>query len=102
MQAPFYFGAGMTAIAIGSLWFYRSSLVAVPEPASAALPIPQSAIEETEERARRPADERSTLVLAVGGPSVRRVSAMTVPLARAHGTTVHGANGKMTKVDRRR
>jgi MFS family permease len=87
VQAPFYFGAAMTAIAIGSLWFYRSSLVAVAEPAPATLPI-KSAIEETEERAR-PADEQGTLVLAVGGPTARRVCAMAVPLARAHGTTVH-------------
>jgi MFS transporter, ACDE family, multidrug resistance protein len=87
VQAPFYFGAGMTAIAIGSLWFYRSSLVAVSEPAPAALPI-ESAIEETEERARS-AGGHGTLVLAVGGPNARRVSAMAVPLARAHGTTAH-------------
>jgi MFS family permease len=87
VQAPFYFGAAMTAIAIGSLWFYRSSLVAVAEPAPATLPI-KSAIEETEERAR-PADEQGTLVLAVGGPTARRVCAMAVPLARAHGNTIH-------------
>jgi MFS transporter, ACDE family, multidrug resistance protein len=37
-QAPFYLGAGMTAIAIGLLWFYRDSLVPVPEPAPVRLP----------------------------------------------------------------
>jgi MFS transporter, ACDE family, multidrug resistance protein len=37
-QAPFYLGAGMTAIAIGVLWFYRGSLVPVDEPVPVRLP----------------------------------------------------------------
>jgi MFS transporter, ACDE family, multidrug resistance protein len=34
VQAPFYLGAGMTAIAIVVLWFYRASLVPVSAPSS--------------------------------------------------------------------
>jgi MFS transporter, ACDE family, multidrug resistance protein len=49
-QAPFYLGAGMTAIAIGLLWFYRESLVPVPEPVPA-----------------RPPVERDRLAVAVSG-----------------------------------
>src|SRR5258708_37033106 len=67
VQAPFYLGAGMTAIAIGLLWLYRTSLVPIAEPAPAMLPIEH---EEAEEQ-RGPGDERGTLVIAVGGPSAR-------------------------------
>jgi MFS family permease len=89
VQAPFYLGAGMTAIAIGSLWFYRASLVPVAEPVPTMLPIGQEeAIEEGEEK-RGSADARGTLVIAVGGSSARQVCAMTVPLARAQASTVH-------------
>jgi ACDE family multidrug resistance protein len=73
VQAPFYLGAGMTAIAIGMLWFYRTSFVAVEELAL---------VEE-------PAEDGGTLVVAVAGPSAREVCAMTVPLARARATRVH-------------
>jgi ACDE family multidrug resistance protein len=81
VQAPFYLGAGMTAIAIGVLWFYRTALAPVPD---AAPPAPAPAV-----AAREPADEQGTLVIAVGGPSAREVCAMSVPLARARATTVH-------------
>jgi ACDE family multidrug resistance protein len=90
VQAPFYLGAGMTAIAIGLLWFYRASLVPVIEPVRAQLGIEQAeAIEEAAENGNGPADERGTLVVAVGGPSARQVCAMIVPLARAQASTVH-------------
>jgi MFS transporter, ACDE family, multidrug resistance protein len=83
VQAPFYLGAGMTAIAIGLLWLYRTSLVPVPESVSAAVPI-----EEEEDEPRRTAGP-STLVIAVGGPSAPQVCAMAVPLARAQAGMVH-------------
>jgi nucleotide-binding universal stress UspA family protein len=80
----------MTAIAIGLLWFYRASLVPVPEPVPASLGIEQArTIEGPAENGQGPADERGTLVIAVGGPSARQVCAMTVPLARAQASTVH-------------
>jgi MFS transporter, ACDE family, multidrug resistance protein len=72
---PFYLGAIMTAIAIGVLWLYRDALrpavaePAAPEPALAAGPAP--------------------MVVAVGGPTARQVSAMAAPLARARGGAVH-------------
>jgi MFS transporter, ACDE family, multidrug resistance protein len=87
VQAPFYLGAGMTAVAIGLLWFYRTALVPVAEPVAAV-----AEEEETEPReslVEEPADDRGTLVVAVGGPSARQVCAMTVPLARARATAVH-------------
>jgi ACDE family multidrug resistance protein len=79
VQAPFYLGAGMTAIAIGVLWSYRTVLVPVADPAT---PAPAAHAPEA-------ADDRGTLVIAVGGPSAREVCAMSVPLARARATTVH-------------
>ena len=79
VQAPFYLGAAMTAIAIGVLWSYRTALVPVAEPAA---PAPAA-------NAPEPADEHGTLVIAVGGASARDVCAMSVPLARARATTVH-------------
>jgi MFS transporter, ACDE family, multidrug resistance protein len=86
VQAPFYLGAGMTAIAIGVLWSYRTALVPVPEPgwvAPDAGEIGRGALVE------EPADDDGTLVVAVAGPSAREVCAMTVPLARARATRVH-------------
>jgi MFS family permease len=75
--APFYLGAGMTAIAVGLLWVYRDALVPAAEaPAPAAhAPVAQSA--------------PAPMVVAVGGASARQVSAMAVPLARARGGAVH-------------
>src|SRR3954466_11917834 len=83
VQAPFYLGAGMTAIAVVVLWTYRHALVPVPEPVPAAAPI-----EEEEDETRRAAGP-STLVIAVGGPSRPQVCAMAVPLARAQAGMVH-------------
>jgi ACDE family multidrug resistance protein len=77
VQAPFYLGAGMTAIAIGVLWSYRTALAPVADAATIA------------PAARETADEHGTLVIAVGGPSAREVCAMSVPLARARATPVH-------------
>jgi ACDE family multidrug resistance protein len=75
VQAPFYLGAGMTAVAVGMLWFYRRSLVPVTERPPAVEP--------------EVAPARAALVVAVGGPSARAVSAMAVPLARARGGETH-------------
>ncbi len=83
VQAPFYLGAGMTAIAVGVLWHYRTSLVPVAEAG------PQIVVPDVGEDAVTPAMEQGTLVIAVGGPSAREVCAMAVPLARAHAGTVH-------------
>jgi MFS family permease len=83
VQAPFYLGAGMTAIAIGVLWLYRTSLVPVPEPVRVAV-----STEQAEAETGR-AGGASTLVIAVGGPSGPQVCAMAVPLARAQGSVVH-------------
>jgi nucleotide-binding universal stress UspA family protein len=81
VQAPFYLGAAMTAIGIGVLWTYRDALhpvaatvVAVPPPS--ALVIPSTA-------------DSTPMVLAVGGPAAREVSALAAPLARARGAAVH-------------
>jgi MFS transporter, ACDE family, multidrug resistance protein len=84
VQAPFFLGAAMTAIAIGVLWSYRTALVPVGD---AATPAPAAALAAT--NGREPADEHGTLVIAVGGPSAREVCAMSVPIARARATTVH-------------
>jgi predicted MFS family arabinose efflux permease/nucleotide-binding universal stress UspA family protein len=76
-QAPFYFGAGMTAIAIAVLWSYRTALAPAADAATLA-----PAAGET-------AAEHGTLVIAVGGPSACEVCAMSMPIARARKTPVH-------------
>jgi MFS transporter, ACDE family, multidrug resistance protein len=81
VQAPFYLGAGMTAIGIGVLWMYRDAL----RPAAATvttLPLPIALVTPT-------TGEATPMVLAVGGPTSREVSALAVPLARARGAAVH-------------
>jgi predicted MFS family arabinose efflux permease/nucleotide-binding universal stress UspA family protein len=81
VQAPFYLGAGMTAIGIGVLWMYRDAL----RPAAAsvtALPLPTGLVTAA-------IAEATPMVLAVGGPSARQVSALAAPLARARGAAVH-------------
>jgi MFS transporter, ACDE family, multidrug resistance protein len=78
VQAPFYLGAGMTAIAVGVLWHYRASLVPVAEEAG-----PRIAVPDTGEDAVVPAVDHGTQVIAVGGPSAGDVCAMAVPVARA-------------------
>ncbi|MEA2384788.1 MAG: transporter, family, multidrug resistance protein [Solirubrobacteraceae bacterium] len=80
--SPFYLGAGMTAIAVGVLWFYRGALVPAPGAAPAAV------VSEAPESAPAPAAQRP-MVVAVGGPAARRIAAMAVPLARARGAAVH-------------
>jgi ACDE family multidrug resistance protein len=77
VQAPFYLGAGMTAIAVGLLWFYRESLV--PAAAEAAPAVPPTVLRE----------ERAPMVVALGGPSADQVAALTVPVARARKSAVH-------------
>jgi MFS family permease len=89
VQAPFYLGAGMTSIAMALLWFYRTSLVPVPEPALVAADAHKGVPGTGAIVADEPADDRGTLVVAVGGPSAREVCAMTVPLARARATRIH-------------
>jgi ACDE family multidrug resistance protein len=81
VQAPFYLGAGMTAIGIGVLWFYRDALRPVAA-AVTALPVPTALVPATTGAA-------APLVLAVGGPSSCEVSALAAPLARARGAAVH-------------
>jgi MFS transporter, ACDE family, multidrug resistance protein len=86
VQSAFYVGAGMTAIAVGVLWFYRTALV----PASDTEPTVQQVVaQDRHAPVPEPAQTRGTLLVAVGGPSAREVCAMTVPLARARASTVH-------------
>jgi MFS family permease len=80
VQSAFYVGAGMTAIAVGVLWFYRAALVPVPDPAPSGPATDQPSVA---------AVDRGTLVVAVGGQRAVEVCAMTVPLARARLTAVH-------------
>jgi ACDE family multidrug resistance protein len=74
--SPFYLGAGMTVIAVGVLWMYRDAL----RPAAAAVPAPARGTAPT---------GPAPMVVAVGGPTARQVSAMAVPMARARGSAVH-------------
>jgi ACDE family multidrug resistance protein len=73
--SPFYLGAAMTAIAVGVLWRYRDALRPAAEAPSASAP------------AAVPAGS-APMVIAVGGPAAREVSALAVPLARARGAAV--------------
>jgi nucleotide-binding universal stress UspA family protein len=84
VASPFYLGAGMTAIAVGVLWLYRGALA--PEPAAEPARIRRA--EPSPAAAALPGGA-AALVVAVGGPSARQVSAIAVPLARARGTAVH-------------
>jgi ACDE family multidrug resistance protein len=81
VQAPFYLGAGMTAIGIGVLWTYRDALRPVAATVT-ALPLPSAFATPTIVGA-------TPMVLAVGGPTSRQVSALATPLARARGGAVH-------------
>jgi ACDE family multidrug resistance protein len=83
VQAPFYLGAGMTAIGVGVLWFYRAAL----HPAAATVPAraaPNQLAPPVET-----SGGAAPMVLAVAGPTSRQVSAIAVPLARARGAEVH-------------
>jgi MFS family permease len=81
VQAPFYLGAGMTAIGIGVLWLYRDALRPVAATVT-ALPLPQALVTPT-------TVEASPMVLAVGRSTARQVTALAAPLARALGAAVH-------------
>jgi ACDE family multidrug resistance protein len=80
VQAPFYLGAGMTAIGIGVLWTYRDALRPVAATVT-ALPLPSASV--------IPIVEATPMVLAVGGATSRQVCALAAPLARARGAAVH-------------
>jgi MFS family permease len=82
--APFFLGAGMAAISIGLLWFYRTSLVPVEAPVAL-----ETAVAEEQAAPAQLVEDRGTLVIAVGGPNARTVCALAVPLARARATAVH-------------
>jgi MFS family permease len=95
-QAPFYLGAGMTAIGVLVLWFYRGALgpVAAPGEAPVAAPgeAPVAAPGEAPAAAPAVPDALAVpgpMVVAVAGPAARQVSALVVPLARARGAAVH-------------
>src|SRR6476661_6963464 len=81
VQAPFYLGAGMTAIGIGVLWTYRDALRPVGATVT-ALPLPSAS-------AIPAIVEATPMVLAVGGATSRQVCALAAPLARARGAAVH-------------
>ena len=81
VQAPFYLGAGMTAIGIGVLWIYRSALRPAPAAVPAAAPAPADAAAELV--------GAGPMVVAVAGSTARQVSAISMPLARARGAAVH-------------
>ena len=86
VASPFYVGTVMTAISVVVLWMYRDAFVStrtVPAPAAQAAP---DAVPATTAPATTVA---APLVVAVGGPTARQVSAMAVPLARARGAEVH-------------
>ena len=68
----------MTAIAVGLLWFYRDALV----------PAKETAATSTEPPPKAAPAAPAPMVVAVGGPTARQVSAMAVPLARARGGAV--------------
>ncbi|HWD84625.1 MAG TPA: MFS transporter [Solirubrobacteraceae bacterium] len=84
MQAPFYLGAGMTAIAVGMLLFYRKSLVPIEEAAGDDnAPAPEAhAVPASLRQSRR-------LVIAVGGGNGPAIATLAAPLARAQGAEVH-------------
>ena len=73
--SPFYLGAGMTATGVGVLWRYRDSLA------------PSRAVVVVDAVPAAPAAS-APMVVAVGGPDARAVSALAVPLARARGAAV--------------
>jgi hypothetical protein len=83
VEAPFYFGAAMTAIAVGVLCFYRTSLVPATDQLPRRLPM------EHEARGSAIRVAPRTLVIAVGVSSAREVCAMAAPLALAQASIVH-------------
>ena len=86
VAAPFYVATVMTAFSVVVLWMYRDAFVStrtVPAEPGHAAPdaVPAAAAPATAVVA--------PLIVAVGGPTARQVSAMAVPLARARGAEVH-------------
>ena len=82
VQAPFYLGAGMTAIGVAVLFTYRDALTPIAATVSAR-------DHATTIRPAHLAAGAAPMVLAVAGPTARRVSAIATPLARARGAAVH-------------
>jgi len=94
VQSPFYLGAAMTAIAVLVLWLYRDALVGqvpsvAPSAAEAEADGPRIVRQTPVAPALEPSAAAAPMVVAVGGPTARQVSAMAVPLARARGSEVH-------------
>jgi MFS transporter, ACDE family, multidrug resistance protein len=85
VQAPFYLGAGMTAIGVGILWFYRGAL----HPAATTVPTPARATPNQPAAPASTSAGAAPMVLALAGPTSRQVSAIAVPLARVRGAEVH-------------
>jgi MFS transporter, ACDE family, multidrug resistance protein len=86
VQSPFYLGAAMTALSVVVLWMYRDAFVSTRTVAAYA---PAAEDRAPEPAAPAPIAAVAPLVVAVGGPTARQVSAMAVPLARARGSAVH-------------
>jgi len=94
VQSPFYLGAAMTAVAVLVLWLYRDALVGqvpsvAPSAAEAEADGPRIVRQTPVAPALEPSAAAAPMVVAVGGPTARQVSAMAVPLARARGSEVH-------------
>ncbi len=90
VQSPFYLGAAMTAVSVVVLWLYRDALVGqVPYVAPAEAEGPRVVRAAPAAPAPEPTPAAAPMVVAVGGPTARQVSAMAVPLARARGSEVH-------------
>jgi MFS family permease len=90
VESPFYLGAAMTAVSVLVLWLYRDALVGqVPYVAPAEAEGPRIVREAPAAPAPELAPAAAPMVVAVGGPTARQVSAMAVPLARARGSEVH-------------
>ena len=81
VQAPFYLGAAMTSIGIAVLWMYRDAL----RPAGTRVSVPSLPAELVTATSA----EATPMVLAVAGPTARKVTALAAPLARARGAAVH-------------
>jgi MFS transporter, ACDE family, multidrug resistance protein len=82
VQAPFYLGAAMTAIAVAVLFSYRDAL----RPVAATVPTHDGA---TTIPPALVTGGAAPMLLAVAGPTARQVSAIATPLARARGAAVH-------------
>ncbi len=90
VQSPFYLGAAMTAVSVVVLWLYRDALVGqVPYVAPAEAAGPRVVRAAPAAPVPEPTPAAAPMVVAVGGPTARQVSAMAVPLARARGSEVH-------------